>query len=197
MSEWRLFDGLTPFVSTAEFHADRDRARHLEDPTHRPRLDRAAMFVQLAALQRGRAVTVSDLGCGDGGLLSLLGQMDGVSACWGYDFQPANADGWDERGVTAEPIDAFNQRDEVRLGDVTVTTEVLEHIADPHAVLAWVRTGSRFLVASSPAEETSESHDACHAWAWDEGGYAAMITAAGFHVLRHERVGQFQVVLAS
>lgn len=196
MTEHRLFDGDVPFVSTAEFHADRERAPHLEQPAHRPRMDQAAMFVQLAALHAGRAVTVSDLGCGDGGLLSLLAGLDGVKACWGYDFQPSNAAGWAERGVTAYPVDAFTYRDQVELGDVTVTTEVLEHIADPHGALAWIAGGSRYLVASSPADETAESHDACHAWAWDMEGYAAMITAAGFRVLRHERVGQFQVVLA-
>jgi len=197
MSEWRLFDGPVPYVSTVEFHADRDRARHLEDPTHRPRMDRAAMFVQMAALHLGRAVTLSDLGCGDGGLLSLLGALEKVERCWGYDFQPANAEGWAERGVTAFPVDAFTNQNMVRLGDVTVATEVLEHIADPHGALRWIRSGSQALVASSPAEETSDSHDECHAWAWDEEGYASMITAAGFTILRHERVGQFQVVLAA
>lgn len=197
MSEWRLFDGPVPHVSTAEFHADRERARHLEDLTHRPRMDRAALFVQLAALQLGRMVTVSDLGCGDGGMLSLLSEKCAVSACWGYDFQPSNAAGWTERGVTAEAVDAFTDRSKVTLGDITITTEVLEHVADPHGALAWIRGGSQYLVASSPAEETPDCHDACHAWAWDEDGYAAMITAAGFRVLRHERVGIFQVVLAS
>lgn len=197
MSEHRLFDGPVPFVSTAEFHADRERAPHLEQPAHRPRMDKAAWLVGLAADAQGAPVTVSDLGCGDGGLLSLLQMSPLVTDCWGYDFQPANATGWAERGVNAEALDVFGaDRELVRLGAVTVTTEVLEHIADPHGTLAWIHAGSRFLVASSPATETPESHDACHAWAWDEEGYAAMITAAGFTILAHERVGQFQLVAA-
>ena len=198
MSEHRLFDGTIPHVSTAEFHADRERAPHLEQPVHQPRLMQATRFVVDAANQHGGKVTVSDLGCGDGGLLSVLQREPLVAHCWGYDFQPSNAAGWAERGVDGLALDVFGaDRARVELGIVTVVTEVLEHIADPHGSLAWIRQGSGYLVASSPAEETPDSHDACHAWAWDEEGYAAMITAAGFRILTHERVGQFQVVLAA
>lgn len=82
MPAWRLSDSATPHVSTAQFHADRSRATHLEDPHHRPRLDLAAEFIRQAAA--GGAATLSDLGCGDGGLLALI-QHD-VTA-WGYDFE--------------------------------------------------------------------------------------------------------------
>src|SRR3954447_24891826 len=106
MTEYRLTDERVPTVSTGEFHADRERARHLEDPIHRGRLTVAAELVRHAvSLRRGREwgsdadpVTVSDLGCGDGGLLSLLAGEPGLVA-WGYDFCPANAAGWAERDV--------------------------------------------------------------------------------------------------
>lgn len=208
MAEWRLFDqGTIPHVSTADFHADRERAQHLEQPAHRPRLLRAAQFVFDAAslLVPGLnpwhdwgvvyPVTVSDLGCGDGGLLSLI--QGKVSAAWGYDFAPANAAGWAERGISAESLDVFGvDRDRVKFGDITVATEVLEHIADPHGVVRWIADNTRYLVASSPRDETLDSHDECHAWAWDMDGYRALIEQAGFKVLRHETVGRFQIVLA-
>lgn len=196
VAEWRLFDSPVPHVSTAEFHADRDRARHLEDPTHQPRLTRAAELVADAAERCDGPVTISDLGCGDGGLLSLV---SGLGDAWGYDFQPANVAGWVERQVRAEPLDAFGaDRAPVRLGAIAVTTEVLEHLADPHGTLRWIHgSAAAFLVASSPADETPANHDECHAWAWDEEGYAAMITAAGFRILTHDRVGRFQLVLAA
>lgn len=207
MAEHRLFPaGAVPEVSTPEFHAHRDRAPHLEQPGHRPRLLRAAQLVMDAADRYapggGRwhestpwPVTVSDLGCGDGGLLSLVRRM--VARAWGYDFQPSNAAGWAERGVTAAALDVFGaDRDKVRLGDVTVMTEVLEHLADPHGAARWVAGRSRFLVASSPWDETPQAHDECHAWAWDLDGYSRMLAAAGWSVLRHEPVGRFQVVLA-
>src|SRR6185436_14252089 len=131
MTEWRLFDGDTAYVSTAEFHAHRDRAAHLEDPLHRPRLERAAEFVR-DAISMG-AQTASDLGCGDGGLLSVI---QGDLEAWGYDFCPANTAGWAERGVSAEFADVFGEdQDRVKFGDLTVVTEVLEHLADPHGAV--------------------------------------------------------------
>lgn len=203
--EWRLFaEGETPWVSTAEFHADRERAPHLEQPVHRPRLEKAAEFVVIASAEMypltGDAAawtpgTVSDLGCGDGGLLSLLSNFMGIEA-WGYDFQPSNAAGWRERGVAARTLDAFGAgRAQVIPGDISVCTEVLEHLADPHEVVRWIAQVSTYLVASSPWTESDQSHDACHAWAWDMDGYRALLEENGFQVLRHEKVGMFQVIL--
>ena len=141
-------------------------------------------------------MTVSDLGCGDGGLLSLVQRLDGVAA-WGYDFQPSNVAGWAERGVTAHQADVFGaDRDAVELGDVVVVTEVLEHLADPHGAVRWIGGHARWLVASSPWGETPESHDDCHAWAWDFAGYADVARHGGFELVRHIPVGQFQLVLA-
>ncbi|MER5750606.1 methyltransferase domain-containing protein [Streptomyces sp. NPDC002088] len=206
MAEYRLFpEGETPRVSTAAFHAHRERAPHLEQAVHQPRLYKAAEYVRRAVIQHIRDCPgsrncvphpVSDLGCGDGGLLSLLDDPGRVYA-WGYDFQPSNRAGWDQRGVHAESLDVFgaDQGDAI-LGLTTVTTEVLEHLADPHAAVRWIGTHSRYLVASSPWNETLESHDECHAWAWDQPGYRALIEQGGFTILRHETVGQFQIILA-
>ena len=197
MAEWKLFDGDVPYVSTAEFHRDRERAPHLEQPLHRPRLLRAAGFVLAAASLVRRTeefATVSDLGCGDGGLLSLI--QDDVSSAWGYDFAPANAAGWFERGVHGEALDVFGaDQDKVLFGNIAVTTEVLEHVAWPHEAVRWIGENSRFLVASSPWEETPDAHDECHAWAFDVAGYRALLEQGGFQVMRHEKVGMFQVVL--
>lgn len=198
MTEYKLFDGDVPDVSTLEFHADRERARHLEQPNHRPRLDAAAAFIQTAAgvhrQRTGEQATLSDLGCGDGGLLSLV--QDQLAEAWGYDFAPANAAGWVERGVKAEALDVFGtDRDRVRFGSVTAATEVLEHIADPHGAVRWIAEHSPLIVASSPWNETPDRHDECHAWAWDMDGYRALIEQGGFRVLAHQTILQFQVIL--
>ena len=193
MSEHRVYpDHDVPPVATFEFHEHRDRAKHLEHPGHRPRMDRAALFADVAV--RLGARSASDLGCGDGGLLSILpADLD----AWGYDFCPANAAGWAERGVKAEALDVFGaDRERVRFGDLTLMTEVLEHIADPHGALRWVHENSRFLIASSPWCETPEQHDECHAWLWDQVGYRYMIESAGYRVLHHDAVGGFQVIMA-
>lgn len=198
MAEWKLFEGATPHVSTAEFHAPRPRAPHLEQPTHQPRLFQARDFVVRASQNDGGQVSVSDLGCGDGGLLSLLQTLPEVSRCWGYDFQPSNSVAWPERGVTAELRDVFGKdSDTIQYGRVVVTTEVLEHLADPHGVVRNFANHCDYLVASSPHDETAASHDECHSWAWDMEGYKALVESNGFRVLEHVRVDwKFQALLA-
>jgi SAM-dependent methyltransferase len=194
MAEWKLFDGDEPYVATAEFHAGRDRAPHVDQPSHRPRLELSARFVAQAVAYGN--TTVSDLGCGDGGLLSLI-QRPYIKA-WGYDFCPANTAGWAERGVDAEFLDVFGaDRDKVRFGDITCVTEVLEHLADPHGAVRWIGENSRAIVASSPWNERPDAHDECHAWAFDPDGYRNLIEQGGFRVVRHEMTGPFQVILGS
>jgi hypothetical protein len=196
--EHKLFDGDVAEVSTFAFHEHRERAAHLEQPAHRPRLLHAATLVSIAIGLGARSL--SDLGCGDGGLLSLV--KDGVGfppttvPAWGYDFAPANAAGWAEREVDGRALDVFGaDRGEVELGDVTVVTEVLEHVTSPHDEVKWIAEHSRFIVASSPWNEGPDAHDECHAWCFDVEGYRALIEGGGFRILRHDQVGQFQLVL--
>ncbi len=184
MTEWRLFDGDTPHVPTFADHEHRDRAPHLEQPLHRDRLLTAADTI------RGlNPASVVDLGCGDGGLLSLL---HGIPA-WGYDFHPASAVAWAERGIAAERLDVFNARHVPRWGQLAVMTEVLEHLADPHGVVEWVSRNTEFVVASSPKDETGDGHADCHAWAWDMDGYRALFEPH-FEILDHVPVGWSQLI---
>lgn len=198
MAEYKLFEGDTPYVSTEAFHHHRDRAPHLEQPTHQPRLFQARDFVVRASENDGGQVSVSDLGCGDGGLLSLLQPLPEVSRAWGYDFQPSNEAGWRERGVQVELRDVFGvDRDTIQYGRVVVTTEVLEHLADPHGAVRNFANHCDYLVASSPHDEHAGSHDECHAWAWDMDGYRALVESNGFEVMDHVRVDwKFQALLA-
>ena len=201
MAEWRIYpDADVPHVSTFDFHSDRPRAPHLEQGGHRERLLRAAELVETAAASiPDGSTTVSDLGCGDGGLLSVVGKSAHVADCWGYDFQPTNQAGWAERGVKATAYDVFNgDRSQVALGDISVMTEVLEHIADPHGTLRWVGMHSAYVVVSSPAIENDIFHDECHAWAWDFDGYRELVEGAHFEVLVHELIvnDTTQIILA-
>ncbi|MHB1950170.1 MAG: class I SAM-dependent methyltransferase [Acidiferrobacteraceae bacterium] len=183
--ETRFFaDGTVPEFTTASWYATRERAPHLEQPGHRERLLLAATMVNEAIGERGLA-TVSDMGCGDGGLLTLIRGAE----CWGYDLQPSNVAGGRERGVDVRLGDATGA---VRWGDLAVCTEMLEHLVDPHAFLATVP--SRVVIASSPNGETVQSHYEFHAWGWDMDGYRALFEAAGWRVERHETVGGFQVL---
>ena len=185
MTEWKLFNEATPYVSTFSFHEHRGRAPHLEQPDHRQRLKAAAGLIR--DLQ---PASVVDLGCGDGGLLSLIRDIPS----WGYDFQPANVQGWIERGVAAEQRDVFNTFDVVRWGEAAVLTEVLEHLADPHKVVEWVSRNATWVVASSPKDETGDHHGDCHAWAWDMDGYRALFEPH-FDVIRHHALGWSQLLV--
>lgn len=164
MAEYRFFDGDVPYVSTKQYHADRERAPHLEQPAHRGRLAQAAQLIQQMNPQ-----SVVDLGCGDGGLLSLLSRPS-----WGYDFQPSNAEGWTQRAVAVTKLDFVANPDRIVWGELAVVTEVLEHLADPHGLVRLMSHNARYVVASSPNGETPEHHAEEHAWGWDMEGYQQM-----------------------
>jgi 2-polyprenyl-3-methyl-5-hydroxy-6-metoxy-1,4-benzoquinol methylase len=202
--EYKLFDTLEAGVSTFEFHEHRERAPHLEQPVHQPRLSMAYDFIRDAAdnasWNRTQPLKLVDLGCGDGGLLSRISRLAFIDA-EGFDFQPSNKAGWEERNVTATALNFVESFDEVPDADIYVITECLEHLTDPHDMLAKIATRKAphteavRVVASSPWTESDISHDACHAWAWDEQGYRLMFRDAGFKVERQETIGMFQVIL--
>lgn len=184
--------GETPIVSTREWHAPRERARHREEPGHSARMQRALEYVVDVA---GRGATsLVDLGAGDGGFLSMVKERLPDLHAWGYDFSPANLVGAKERGVSV--YDADFTAEPVTLAQIMVMTEVLEHLDDPHGQLVMAHIPEAFLVCSSPNGETPEHHDGSHAWGWDMEGYAAMITAAGWDIIAHSIAGSFQVVAA-
>jgi hypothetical protein len=192
--EARLFEaGTVPECTTSAWYADREAAPHLEQPGHRERLLQAGLFVKFLADTEGVA-TVVDLGAGDGGLLSVLA-TDRRLECWGYDLCPANVEAAKARGVNVGRLDVVAQ--EPRWADVAVATEMLEHLLDPHGFLSRVREYCRFLVASSPWNETATDHYEFHTWAWDMAGYRDLLSGSGWKPIYQEPVGRFQVVVAA
>ena len=190
--EWRLFpEGTVPECATAEWYAERERAPHVDQRAHRPRLVMAAAMIG-SVWQDG--FTVSDMGAGDGGLLQLLDLIP-ADQKWGYDLQPSNIAGASERGVNVELGDVLTG--EVRWGDVVVVTEMLEHLVDPHGFVASIPESVKYVVASSPVNETDRNHYEFHLWAWDGDGYATLFTDAGWMLVDHRSVGPYQVLLAS
>lgn len=191
MSEWRLFDeGTVPEYTTAEWYLTRDGAPHLDQETHRPRLVASARAVAYLARERGLN-TVVDLGSGDGGLLSLLGPK---LTAWGYDLCPDNVARAQRRGVDVRFGDVLE--DPVEWGQISVATEMLEHLIDPHGFVRHIAEYVDVLVCSSPWVETDTSHYEFHTWAWDLDGYRALVEQAGLRVASQTKVGPFQVLTA-
>lgn len=204
MTEWKLFDGDVAHVSTFDFHEHRERAPHWEQAIHQDRLRRAATLVAEASRYAlgdrvGGIAKIVDLGCGDGGLIAHLdNEHSAWMACVGYDFQPSNIVGWEQRDLLGQTfsLDFVANWPLVIDADVYVMTECLEHLTDPHEAVRRVRAREAQLVCSSPWTEHAGSHDECHAWAWDPDGYEQLVRDAGFDVQAHDRVGMFQVMWA-
>ncbi|MBU6427628.1 MAG: hypothetical protein KGR26_01330 [Cyanobacteria bacterium REEB65] len=186
VSEIRFFQGSDPLYARPDWYADIERAPHVDQEEHRPRIELAARMIADVGPS-----SVVDLGAGDGGLLSLLGHDRIVVPRWGYDLIPANIAGAMVRGEAVRYGNFLT--DPVEWGELCVMTETLEHLEDPHAAVRAVQ--SRYLVASSPFTEDEESHYEFHLWAWDMDGYRALLEQGGFAVMRHETVGIFQVIL--
>lgn len=198
--EAKLFDGAFPF--TPEWYEGREHAPHREQLPHQDRMNAAADMV-------GRAVreldvcSVVDLGAGDGGLLQMARER-----CEGF-LPPDRFHGYD----LMEPNVMYGRMTrnmDVRLGNfltediewchLTLITEVLEHLEDPHAAVRMIAEHSDWLVASSPSTETAEAHTPEHAWAWDPEGYRTLLEQGGYEPLEARLVENgdmgFQVWLA-
>lgn len=188
--EWRLFpEGTVPEFTRPEWYADRERAPHLEQHDHGQRLRMTHHFARLVTAGLELRSTV-DLGCGDGGLLYLLG-----GDSWGYDLCPANViAARTERHVTAVLLDVVGEPEGITWGDLAICTEMLEHLADPHAFVKLIAANARAVVASSPVNEDDKAHYEYHAWAWDMAGYRAMFESAGFEVTIHSPAGGYQIL---
>lgn len=195
--EYRFFDlkDGEPYFSTQQFHEDREAAPHIEQyGMQRDRLILAADFVKDMVLKY-KIATVSDLCCGDGGLLEYLKpffEEHDVEA-WGYDFQPANVrDAQYKRKVNVSFADVIN--DQIDLGELTIMTECLEHFYDPHAMVRKVASQSKYFIASGPNGETPEAHYEFHTWGWSWPAYEKLLEQAGYKIDRHEESTIFQVM---
>lgn len=197
--EYAFFDrskNEPPFFSTQEFHNDRDAAPHIEQfGMQRDRLVLAAEFVMDIVKNNPEIQTVTDVCCGDGGLLEYLSPFFkeyGIKY-YGYEFQPSNIkDGVNKRGIDVRFADVAN--DNIELGELTIMTECLEHFHRPHEMVNKVSQQSKFIVISGPNGEVPSAHYELHLWGWSWPAYENLIEQPGYKVLRHEESSIFQVM---
>ena len=151
--------------------------------------ERTNMVAKLVEVIRGERALV-DLGCNAGHLLATVGPP-----CWGYDIAISPLMFGREFGNDVRAADIT--KDELELAPVVTICEVLEHLPDPHAMVARLNVDPvEYVVASGPYQETPEDHYEQHLWTWDLEGFAAMFQAAGFTVVGTSTVGIFQALVA-
>jgi trans-aconitate methyltransferase len=185
MASYRLFDQ-APEYSTAEWHKDRAVSDHIHEAAHRGRLVRALADVTYLLDFDQEAKTVGDFGCGNGGMLWMLKQRMPDIKTWGYDISPLAVEWATEKyGVNATLVD-FPNDPHIKVPDIAVLTETLEHLVDPPDFLKRLKHGGvRWIVASSPMWEDDQNHYEFHLWAWDSQGFKKLFADAGYYILAH------------
>jgi len=177
--EYKIFD--KPHSHDIEFYKDREMADHINQPDHKPRLLKVLDKVS-AILKDNPDYSVSDLGCGNGGLIELITTQNK----WGYDLQPSNVEDAKRKGRNVEFKDFVNESD-AKFGDIVIMTETLEHLVDPHGFLKRLHdSGVKHVVASCPNYENLDFHAPFHLWIWSDSSFADMFNAAGWTVTSHE-----------
>lgn len=125
-------------------------------------LDRLA--AELQAEDPDTALSVADLSCGDGAIVT------GSRHPWGRRVLSDIATG-------GPPIhDAVAALDPV---DVFVCSETLEHVEDPDGLLTAIRGKARALLLTTPTGEADDSNPE-HYWSWDVVDVAEMLRYAGW-----------------
>jgi len=200
VAEYRLFDPADPPAwLDPEWWRDTPNCDHLGHPAgvHRARLEHVARLAADVA-RREQLDWITDIGAGDGALLSLLPAALRRKAC-GFEIITNSVKVATEvRGVEVRQANVLV--DEIAWGaptNLVIATEVLEHLADPHGFMRDVLArNADWLIVSSPWRETADYHEDNHAWAWDRVGYRALVEQGGFEVVEHVDVEWSQVITA-
>jgi len=197
MAEFKLFT--EPKFHDEAFYKDRPVSDHIQEPSHQPRLMQVLREIQYLT-QEFPVHDLADYGAGNGGLLheiksrSLLKHLDAI----GYDMQPSNIQ-W-AKDVYQVPVESFDftQGELPPRRDIVILAEVLEHLVEPRDALMRIRLqGTKYVIASSPANENPDIHYEFHLWAWTENSYAKMFQECGWTIEKAYVQGATQFVVAS
>jgi len=171
----------------AAWYKDREGSDHINEPGHRQRLLQATDLI-LERFDYGKATRVSDFGAGNGGLLHEVKERNQSISCWGYDMCPWNVKWANEKyGVYVRCLDVTVWDERIEYGDCVVLTEFLEHLVDPHGLVAGILSRREVLsvVASVPGFEDPRKPYEYHLWCWHGSSFADMFTRIGWKVQRH------------
>lgn len=195
--EHRLFT--TPQYHDADFYREIEHAPHWTQPGHGERLRMTLCEIMKVLLTNPGIQTIADWGCGDGALLHHIKLIFPNRHVWGYDLLPANVAHAKEfyRFDTAIAYKDF-VNEIASSGHLTILTEVLEHLIDPHGLLRRLYNDPvcKWIVASSPANETLEAHYPHHNWVWDGDGFLDLFEGQGWEVQSRREYAGAQIVVA-
>lgn len=204
IDKYRVYDYYNPPEwLDSDWWTDTDNCNHLDNRVHEARLHAAADTAIKACQTLGDAEGfhwITDLGAGDGGLLSLFPDKapeDPSFRWWGYEVITDSVRYAKEvRRADVRQANVLRDLNKLQLGSVVVMTEMLEHIANPYQFVQrlYDQPYVYSLVASSPHSETREHHEWNHAWVWDRQGYREMFEYAGWNVVDHFDAEWSQVI---
>lgn len=139
---------------------------------------------------------VTDLGCGDGGLLEVITNTSLGIRLAGIDLSKANVDYAKEHRPYLNIIhEDFTSIDKIS-SEVITCCETLEHLDDPKKLLKAL--DCKFLITSVPMNENARRNSPYHIWAWNEQEFQKTLKDCGFKILHTVRVNvRTQIVLAS
>jgi len=123
----------------------------------------------LAASRNAR--TLADLSCGNAEIARAVSLMGMAIPVLG-DFAP----GFQLTGPIEETIEAIHPV------DLFICSETVEHLDDPDAVLARIRTKARLLILTTPIGEGPGGNPE-HIWGWSQEAVGEMLAAAGWTTL--------------
>lgn len=150
-----------------------------------------AAMIEYLFLQRDIR-TVLDLGCGDGGLLRSIYRED--KKFMGIDLSKANTEFADDYLFEVRNED-FTKIDIPR-SDLIIICETLEHLVDPIETIK--RLNCKYLVASTPMDETLERHSPLHLWGFEKGELAKIVEREKYKILNEVFIGnRTQIVIAA
>jgi 2-polyprenyl-3-methyl-5-hydroxy-6-metoxy-1,4-benzoquinol methylase len=145
------------------------RSLYAEPHDHKQFADHVGRVDATIALARemGPMASVADLSCGNG---AIANSLDAEEVTLG-DFAP----GYDICGPIEQTIH------QLQSVDLFICSETIEHLDDPDAVLAAIRSKCKHLVLSTPLTRSDQVDlNTEHYWAFDKEDIEVMLSAAGF-----------------
>lgn len=191
-----MSDDLAAFYEAGYTQTDPQRAALLGEWRALGARGKAAHVVSLCSRAGFSPSTVVEIGCGDGALLEALSARGLASSYDGFELSAPAAEIAAGRGFAGarriEAYDGAHVPAEDGAYDLAVVSHVLEHVADPAALLAEAARVGRRLVVEVPLEanrsaarpaKRAQAAEIGHIQVFSRADVAALASGAGLRVV--------------